>query len=100
MPDLGMNGRAWALADSYTARAAELRIAVHALTSGARVIDAGVRVPGGLAAGHMLAELCMGGLGHVDFVRSPSEATRGQEFACGPIILPPLAWRLSSRLGD
>ena len=50
MLDLGMNERAWALADSYAARAAELRIAVHALTSGARVIDAGVRVPGGLAS--------------------------------------------------
>jgi methenyltetrahydromethanopterin cyclohydrolase len=66
--DLGMNERAWALADSCAARAAELRIAVHALPSGARVIDAGVRVSGGLAAGHMLAELCMGGLGHLDFV--------------------------------
>jgi methenyltetrahydromethanopterin cyclohydrolase len=29
------------------------------------VIDAGVNAPGGLGAGCMLAELCMGGLGHV-----------------------------------
>ena len=62
-----MNERAWALADRYVARAYELRIGVHTLSSGARVIDAGVDVPGGLAAGLMLAELCMGGLGHVSY---------------------------------
>jgi methenyltetrahydromethanopterin cyclohydrolase len=66
--DLGLNERAWALADRYADRAAELRLAVHTLPSGARVIDAGVNVPGGLAAGRALAELCMGGLGHVEFV--------------------------------
>jgi len=63
--DLGMNDRAWALADRCASRAAELRLAVHTLACGARVIDAGVNVPGGLGAGLALAELCMGGLGHV-----------------------------------
>ncbi len=67
MIDLGMNERAWMLADQYIARAAELRIAVHTLPSGARVIDAGIDVPGGFAAGRALAELCMGGLGHITF---------------------------------
>src|SRR5258705_6098950 len=67
MIDLGMNERAWILADQYIARAAELRVAVHTLASGARVIDAGVDVSGGFAAGRALAELCMGGLGHVSF---------------------------------
>jgi methenyltetrahydromethanopterin cyclohydrolase len=55
----------------YSARAAELRIAVTSLAGGTRVIDAGVHVPGGFAAGKMLAELCMGGLGHVDFTALP-----------------------------
>jgi methenyltetrahydromethanopterin cyclohydrolase len=32
------------------------------------VLDCGVDAVGGLAAGKVLAELCMGGLGHVDFV--------------------------------
>ena len=41
---------------------------LQALASGARVIDAGVNVSGGLAAGLALARLCMGGLGHVDHV--------------------------------
>ena len=68
MADLGMNARAWALADRCANEAAELRVAVHRLGSGARVIDAGVQVPGGLAAGRAMAAMCMGGLGHVDFV--------------------------------
>ena len=63
-----MNERAWAIADDAAGRASELRLAVHTLASGARVIDAGIDVPGGLAAGAMLAELCMGGLGHVSYV--------------------------------
>jgi len=65
--DLGMNERAWALADRCASRAAELRVAVHMLGGGARVIDAGVDVPGGFGAGLALAELCMGGLGHVSY---------------------------------
>ncbi|HUF69195.1 MAG TPA: methenyltetrahydromethanopterin cyclohydrolase [Longimicrobiales bacterium] len=68
MTDLGMNERAWALADRAVARAAEWRLAVQTLPSGARVLDAGVNVPGGLAAGRWLARLCMGGLGHVQYV--------------------------------
>src|SRR5580765_4930371 len=64
---LDMNERAWALATSHIDRAAELGIAVHTLPGGARVIDAGVNVSGGLAAGRALAALCMGGLGHIEF---------------------------------
>jgi methenyltetrahydromethanopterin cyclohydrolase len=66
MTNLEMNERAWALADGCAARADELRIAVHTLPSGTRVIDAGVNVPGGVGAGRVLAELCMGGLGRVE----------------------------------
>ena len=77
MTNLGMNERAWALADQYAARADELRVAVRHLPCGARLIDAGVDVPGGLAAGCGLAELCMGGLGHVSL---------------GPITIDGEAW--------
>jgi methenyltetrahydromethanopterin cyclohydrolase len=62
-----MNDRAYALADGCAERTAELRIAVTILPGGARVIDAGADAPGGLAAGKLLAELCLGGLGHVEF---------------------------------
>ena len=65
MHNLHMNDRAWALADRLAAAASESRIGIHMLACGARVIDAGINVPGGLAAGCALAELCLGGLGHV-----------------------------------
>jgi methenyltetrahydromethanopterin cyclohydrolase len=67
MIDLGMNERASVLADQYIERAAELRIASQTLSSGARVVDAGVNMPGGFAAGLALSDLCMGGLGHIEF---------------------------------
>ena len=64
---LSMNERAWQLADALAARAGELHVAVHTIGGGARVLDAGINARGGLAAGRALAELCMGGLGHVGF---------------------------------
>jgi methenyltetrahydromethanopterin cyclohydrolase len=67
MTDLGMNERAWTLVERSLERAAEWRIAVHALPRGGRVIDAGAAALGGFSAGQMVAELCMGGLGHVEF---------------------------------
>ena len=65
MSVMNLNERAWTIADALAARADELRIAVQTLPSGARVIDAGVEVRGGYGAGIGLAELCMGGLGHI-----------------------------------
>jgi methenyltetrahydromethanopterin cyclohydrolase len=62
-----MNERASLLSDEYIQRAAELRIAVQTLSTGARVVDAGVNVSGGFGAGLALARLCMGGVGHVEF---------------------------------
>ena len=67
MTDLTMNDRAGALADGFIRRAGELRIAAQTLSNGARVVDAGVNVPGGFGAGLALAELCMGGLGHIEY---------------------------------
>jgi methenyltetrahydromethanopterin cyclohydrolase len=67
MSHLHMNERAWALADAAAARAEELGLAVRTLDCGARVIDAGIDVAGGFAAGQVLSHLCMGGLGHVDY---------------------------------
>lgn len=71
-PTLGvmnLNERAWKIADDLAAHADELRIAVQTLPSGARVIDAGINVRGGYGAGIGLAELCMGGLGHVRYAQ-------------------------------
>ena len=66
---LGLNERAWQIADRMTANAAALGIAVHQSgdSTSARVIDAGIDAPGGLGAGLALAEICMGGLGDIGY---------------------------------
>ncbi len=42
-----------------------LRVGVERLGNGCTIIDAGIRHAGGLEAGRLIAEICMGGLGHV-----------------------------------
>lgn len=42
-----------------------LRLDVHELEYGPVIVDAGIKVQGGLEAGRRIAEICMGGLGHV-----------------------------------
>jgi methenyltetrahydromethanopterin cyclohydrolase len=76
-PGAGLNARAWALADRLAAPDALQRVAVRQLANGARVIDAGIAAPGGLGAGLALAEICMGGLGRVNY---------------GPVTLGGEAW--------
>src|SRR5688500_6728282 len=67
MTDLGMNVRAYGLANQCIAGSHELRMAVQSIALGALVAGAGDNAAGGLASGLALAELCIGGLGHVDF---------------------------------
>ncbi|HWA58018.1 MAG TPA: methenyltetrahydromethanopterin cyclohydrolase, partial [Gemmatimonadales bacterium] len=67
MSSLNMNERARDLADVMAEEASGLRVAVHGLPGGARVIDAGVHVDGGFNAGLLLSEICMGGLGDVEY---------------------------------
>jgi methenyltetrahydromethanopterin cyclohydrolase len=63
---LRMNEAASEIADSMADQADILRVKTHRLPSGARVIDAGIEADGGIEAGMMLAEICMGGLGNLD----------------------------------
>jgi len=67
MTDFTLNVRAALIADRMAFHPAEYGVAVRTLSSGARVIDAGVAAPGGLAAGQAMAHACMGGLGHTSF---------------------------------
>ena len=53
------------LVESLVFNAAALRLYVTHLDNGCRVVDAGITVPGGLEAGRLIAEICMGGLGSV-----------------------------------
>jgi methenyltetrahydromethanopterin cyclohydrolase len=62
---LGMNEIASEIAAGMTEQADVLRIRSFRLAGGARVIDAGVEVDGGIEAGLALSEICMGGLGNV-----------------------------------
>ncbi len=52
------------------AHAQELRVGVEKLSNGTTIVDAGIKHPGGLEAGRLIAEICMGGLGHVSLQTS------------------------------
>jgi methenyltetrahydromethanopterin cyclohydrolase len=62
---LELNERATRVVESLVARAAEYRIQVIELASGARVLDCGLKANGGLRAGVMLARVCLADLGEV-----------------------------------
>ncbi|HEY4308603.1 MAG TPA: methenyltetrahydromethanopterin cyclohydrolase [Pirellulales bacterium] len=62
-----LNERAATICQSIMADAERLRVAVSSI-GGATFIDAGIAVPGGLAAGMALAEVCLAGLGRIALV--------------------------------
>jgi len=64
---LGLNERAWRIADAMAANAEALRVGVRRLPGGARVIDAGIDAPGGFGAGRALSEICTGGLADIAY---------------------------------
>lgn len=61
-----LNRGAQRIVEEMVAREEELRIKVRRLANGARVIDAGVEVPGSVEAGIAFSRICMGGLGEVE----------------------------------
>ncbi|MGH7227138.1 MAG: methenyltetrahydromethanopterin cyclohydrolase, partial [Gemmataceae bacterium] len=60
-----LNEKALRLADHMAATAEALRIAVQTTDNGARIIDCGVAVEGGLQAGLALARVCLAGQAEV-----------------------------------
>jgi methenyltetrahydromethanopterin cyclohydrolase len=70
---LSVNRRATDLVGALVADAGSLRIGVARGPLGEQLIDAGSRFPGSIAAGLRIAEICMGGLGHVTL--TPTAAT-------------------------
>jgi methenyltetrahydromethanopterin cyclohydrolase len=62
---LSVNVRASGLVALLVAEAGSLKIGVTRGSLGEQLIDAGSRFQGGIAAGLRIAEICMGGLGHV-----------------------------------
>ncbi len=49
----------------------KLRLGVQVLENGCTIIDAGIKVPGGIEAGRIIAEICLGGMGTVSISHSP-----------------------------
>ena len=45
----------------------DFNVAYHELNNGAKIVDCGVEAKGGYAAGRAFTEICMGGLGEVNF---------------------------------
>lgn len=51
-------------------QADKFRVGVETLENGCTVIDAGIKFPGGLEAGRLIAEICLGGMGTVTLTHS------------------------------
>ena len=60
-----INNLTQAIVQNLINRADELRIGVEKDASGATIVDAGIKHAGGLEAGRIIAEICLGGLGSV-----------------------------------
>jgi len=56
------------------AQADALRVHVQRDDSGVRLVDAGIAVPGSVAAGLLIGEICMGGFGRVSLCSPASDA--------------------------
>jgi methenyltetrahydromethanopterin cyclohydrolase len=64
---LSVNEQAASLVKTLAAKAETLGVTVQTLSNGVSVIDCGVETAGGLEAGRLFAEICMGGLGRLTF---------------------------------
>ena len=53
------------LVDQLVIDAKALQLEINTLSNGTRIVDAGVNCTGGLEAGRLIGEICMGGLGTV-----------------------------------
>lgn len=62
---VSVNAQALPIVKHMIAKAGKLRLKIDRLSNGCTVIDAGIDAVGGLEAGRLIAEVCMGGLGTV-----------------------------------
>ena len=77
---ISVNLEAARIVEQMIGQAELLGIEAQRLGCGARVVDCGVAVPGGLQAGKGLAEVCMGGLGQVSFIPLEFTDDDGSQF--------------------
>jgi methenyltetrahydromethanopterin cyclohydrolase len=77
------------LVANLLANAKSLRLGVEKHPSGATIIDAGIKVAGGLEAGRLITEICMGGLGRVSLHSNtsfPHWPWQLSVHSCNPIL--------------
>jgi methenyltetrahydromethanopterin cyclohydrolase len=67
---LSVNELTAPLVERLIADAQRLRVGLSTV-AGSRIVDAGIDHPGGLEAGRLIAEICMGGLGQVSLQATP-----------------------------
>jgi methenyltetrahydromethanopterin cyclohydrolase len=75
--ELMLNREALAICNRLADEAGVMRVSVEQMPSGCRVMDFGVRSPGGLRAGQLLAEICLSGLGAVSFLDNKPKLSGG-----------------------
>jgi len=68
-----VNATAHPLVERLVRDARVLRVGVSRAANGATFVDAGVKAPGGIEAGKLIAEICLGGLGNVSIGYAPYE---------------------------
>ena len=72
---ISINRRAADIVQRMIDDAEALELAVVQLENGATVVDAGVKVPGSLAAGRLFAKVCLGGLAKIHLCELDLEGT-------------------------
>lgn len=77
MVGMNLNQSALQYCSALVERSSLHRVSVLRDESGARLIDCGIHVPGGLDVGRQLAEICLAGLGHVSIVPGDSQIWPG-----------------------
>lgn len=71
MTQASVNKLTQPLVQELITNAAKLRVGVEKLENGCTIIDAGINHVGGLEAGRIIAEICLGGMGTVSISHSP-----------------------------
>ena len=65
-----INKLAQPLVQELIDNADKLRLDIQTMDNGCTIIDAGINVPGGLEAGRIITEICLGGMGTVSIENS------------------------------
>jgi methenyltetrahydromethanopterin cyclohydrolase len=102
---LSVNALARPLVERLLAQAEALELSVNRDTTGACIVDAGIQVRGSIAAGLLIGEICMGGLGRVRCVAAASRAgragsrcaARSRYSPAWPASMPAGAWQRARR---